>query len=135
MLKHQGFTIIELILVIAIISVLAVVVLTNVTNIRSKTKDAVIKENISLLKTVAIEYYIEHKNYGGFCNFPETEKIFDAIPSSKKYKYCHADSDQWAVCAQLNLPVDRSKAWCIDNTANVKQIDQTNCVSNITLCQ
>jgi len=36
--------------------------------------------------------------------------------------------------AQLNIPEDRSKAWCVDSTGTKKQINQSDCHENITFC-
>lgn len=133
--KSKGFTLIELLVVIAIINIMASIVFINVNIAKNKAKDITIKADIDQLTIVGQMYYEEHnENYGGFCNDSRTETVYNAIPSPKKYKYCHHDSDEWAVCAQLNIPEDRSKAWCIDSTGAKEQIDQVNCVENITSC-
>ena len=133
-LKFEGFTLIELLVVIAIIGILSLIVFTNINTVRNRAKDAGIIANMNSLKLVGEIYLEEHGNYGAFCNDSRVETIFDAISSPKKYKYCHHDSDQWAVCAQLNIPEDRSKAWCLDSTGTKKQINQSDCVASITFC-
>lgn len=135
MIEKEGFTLIELLVVIVIIGILASIVLTNVNGARIKAKDVAIKRSMNVFNYLAEIYYDSHnENYAGFCNDSETERIFDAIYSPKKYKYCHHDSNQWAVCAQLNFPPDLSKAWCTDSIGNTKQINQSDCVANITFC-
>lgn len=131
-----GFTIVELIVVIAIIAVLASVVLINTSSVGNKARDAAIKEDMNSFFQLALEYYEKHKNYGGFCEDDATQALFDSIPAygEKKEKYCQHDSDDWFVCAQLNFPEDRSKAWCIDKSGIRKQIDSDDCRQGVTTC-
>lgn len=139
--KIKGFTLIELLVVIAIIGILAAIVFINVASIRGRAKDAAVKMGIDQLSYLAQVYYDERNgNYGGFCNDDRVETVYDAIPGAdcdknpKKCKVCHHDSDEWTVCVQLNVPEDKSKAWCLDSTGNKKQIDQADCEADITFC-
>lgn len=134
--KDKAFTIIELLVVIAIISVLATIIVVNVNSIRSKARDATIRGDMDSFSQLAIDYYQQHGNYGGFCQDDATENLFDAIPAynEKKEKYCQHDSDDWFVCAQLNFPEDRSKAWCIDKSGVRKQINSDDCKQGVKTC-
>jgi len=134
--KKKGFTIIELLVVIAIISVLAGIVIVNIGSLRNKARDATIKEDMTSFFKLASDYYEEHGNFGGFCEDDTTEFLFDSIPAfdEKKEKYCQHDSDDWMVCAQLNFPEDRSKAWCIDRSGIRKEIATDDCKQGIKTC-
>lgn len=134
--KDKAFTIIELIVVIAIISVLTSIVLVNVNSIRNKARDATIKEDMTSFFKLATDYLEQHGSYGGFCEDEKTRELFDSIPAydAKKEKYCQHDSDDWFVCAQLNFPEDRSKAWCIDKSGTKKQIESEDCKQGIKTC-
>jgi len=136
MKKRNGFTIIELIVSIAIIAVLSSIVFVNVNSMRNKARDATIRENMNSFFKLALDYQQAHGNYGGFCSDPATEALFDSVPAydAKKEKYCQHDSDDWMVCAQLNYPEDRSKAWCIDRSGNRKQIDSVDCKQGLKEC-
>jgi len=131
-----GFTIIELIVVISIIAVLASIVLINTSSVGNKARDAAIKEDMNSFSQLALGYYESHGNYGGFCEDAATERLFNSIPAydEKKEKYCQHDSDDWMVCAQLNFPEDRSKAWCIDKSGIRKQIDSADCQQGLKTC-
>ncbi|TSC95171.1 MAG: Uncharacterized protein CEN87_183 [Parcubacteria group bacterium Licking1014_1] len=134
--KAKGFTIIELTVAVIIVAILAVVLSVNVVQYINKAKNAAIKGIMNQLSSTALIYYQKHQyNYGGFCGDSETKKIFDAIsvPDMKKDKYCHHDDNDWAVCARLNFP-NSSSAWCVDSEGIRKQINKTDCVSNIVSC-
>jgi general secretion pathway protein G len=134
--KHSGFTIIELVVVIAIIGVLSSIVIVKTSSIKNKARDAAIKEDMNSFSRLALDYFEDHGNYGGFCESLDAETLFDAIPAydEKKEKICQHDSDDWLVCAQLNFPEDRSKAWCIDKSGIRKQIDSADCQQGMTTC-
>ena len=136
-LNRKAFTIIELIVVVGIISVLASIVVFNVSSIRNRARDATIKENMSSFFKLASDYWELHGNYGGFCEYSEARKLFDSIPAfnDKKEKYCQHDSDEWMVCAQLNFPDDRSRAWCIDATGIRREISADDCKQGNKDCQ
>ena len=132
---NKGFTLVELLVVIAIIGILASIVFVTVSKAKLKTKDVAIRQSMKLFNILAQDYYEKHnENYAGFCNDSATEKIFGSLSSPKKFKYCHHDDNTWAICAQLNIPEDLSKAWCVDSTGNIKEINQIDCVSSITFC-
>jgi len=135
-MKKNGFTIIELIIVISIIGVLASIVLMNTSSLSNKARDAAIKQDMSSFLSLALEYYQKHGNYGGFCEDTASKILFNFIPAynDKKEKYCQHDSDDWMVCAQLNFPEDRSKAWCIDKSGSTKQIDSADCQQGVKAC-
>jgi len=134
MKKTKGFTLIELLVVVGLISLLTSIVLINLINSRNKARDIAIIIHMNQLAVIAEEWHGEHGNYAAFCNYSKTKIIFDAVSSVKKYIFCHADSDQWVACAQLNTFNVRDKAWCIDNSLIRKQIDQTDCKENIKFC-
>jgi len=133
---RNGFTIIELVVVIAIIGIISSIVLINVNSIKNKARDSAIKEDMNSFAQLALAYYEKHGNYGGFCEDTATEILFNAIPAydEKKEKYCQHDSDDWLICAQLNFPEDRSKAWCIDKSGFKKQIDSADCAQGLKTC-
>ena len=86
--KSKAFTIIELIVVIAIISILAAIVLINVNSIINKAKDAAIKEDMASFFRLALDYYEQHGNYGGFCaeeNTPVVD-LFNTLPAYDNVK-------------------------------------------------
>lgn len=136
MKDNKAFTIIELLVVIAVVAVLASIVLVNVSSIKSKARDATIKADMTSFFKLALDYYEQHGNYGGFCEDQATGDLFDSIPAynGKKEKYCQHDSDDWFVCAQLNFPEDRSKAWCIDKSGVKKQINSDECQQGVKEC-
>lgn len=120
-----GFTIIELLVVIAVISVLAAIVLFYSSRFKLKAMDAVIKSDMTNFFKLAQDYYQAHnENYAAFCNEQSTEDLFNKIPAynAKKDKYCMDNSTYWYVCAQLNYPEDRSRAWCMDWTGRIQEI-------------
>ena len=129
--KEKGFTIIELIVVIAIIAVLAGIVLVNVNSFKYKANDSVIKADMNVFFNLALDYLLAHGNYGGFCSSSnlEVQKLFDALPAydNVKAKQCSADNNDWVVCSKLNIPEDRSTAWCIDKTGVKKEITAAQC--------
>ena len=63
-IKNKGFTLIELLVVIAIIGLLASVVIASLNTARGKAADAVIKENLSGIRSQAEIYYDSNSNYG-----------------------------------------------------------------------
>jgi len=133
---NKGFTIIELIVVVSIIGVLATIVLTNASSYKGKAKDVVIKEDMNNFFHLAQEYFDSHGNYGGFCNDNSTQVLFDAIPAyeGKKVKICQHDANKLMVCAKLNFPEDRSKAWCVDASGTKKEISAGDCEQGNDTC-
>lgn len=134
--KDKAFTLVELMVIFAAISILATIVLVHINLARNKARDIAIKGDMSSFLGLAFDYRQQHGNYGGFCNDLATESLFDSIPAynAKKEKYCQHDSDDWMVCAQLNYPEDRSKAWCVDKSGFSKQIDSSECKQGLKTC-
>jgi len=129
--KKLGFTIIELIVVIAIIAVLAGIVLVNVSSFSYKARDSAIKADMNVFFNLALDYVVSHGNYGGFCSSgnTEVEKLFNTLPAydNVKAKQCSADNNDWVICSKLNIPEDRSTAWCIDKSGVKKEITSAQC--------
>jgi prepilin-type N-terminal cleavage/methylation domain-containing protein len=126
----KSFTIIELIVVIAVISVLSTIVLIKINSIRSKSKDAAIKQDMESFFVLSLEYFQQHEDdYGGFCNYDPVIRLFENLPAydNVKTKQCSADSDDWVICSKLNFPEDRSSAWCIDNSGVKYEITAEQC--------
>lgn len=128
-MRNKAFTIIELLVIVAVIGVLAAIVIVNITSLKSRAKDAAVRENMSSFFKLASDYLETHGNYGGFCNYQPTIDLFDIVPAyeGKKTKFCQHDSDDWIICAVLNYPEDRTTAWCIDRSGIRKQINAVDC--------
>ena len=129
----KGFTIIELIVVIAVMTLLAGIISANVANFVNKSKDVVIKENMSGLVTNSLAYYASHNNkYNDFCRDPMTETVFYFIDLYSENVHCNANNNGWAFCARLHIGDE--KAWCTDYSGLKKQIDNGECKDSIHAC-
>lgn len=143
--KSRGFTIIELLSVIAVVTVLAGIVFLNVTKFMNKSKDAALKQDLNSLTVKGPIFFESHGNYGSFCN-AEADKIINniKIPSgmvvgcdTKENTWkacCHHEDTGWCACARLYLPVDGSKAWCIDSLGVKKEINTSKCKNGMASC-
>ncbi|MDO8610127.1 MAG: hypothetical protein Q7R95_06240 [bacterium] len=121
----------------------------NVQSVKNKARDVLIKETMgNPLATLSIDYYVDHTNYGGFCNDDEVDAVLGQIysqdtqcninpngnPSTIQiFKLCcHHNANIWVACAQLYSTSD--KAWCADSTGARKEIDISVCRNSMTSC-
>lgn len=146
MKKVRGFTLIELMVVIAIITILVSIAIVSLGSARNKSRDISIKTIMaSPLYVLSEEYYDSHnQNYGAFCNDSQTRDFLSKIISQDTQcninqnttqvskLCCHHSANIWVVCAQLYS--SSSKAWCVDNAGNRKEIDINVCRNSMTSC-
>lgn len=134
-MENKAFTLIELLVVIAIVGVLSSIILFSVTQYINKGKDASTVGNLVVLVTTG-EVYYDHNSttpnsYEGFCDTATVVNSLAAISSPKKYCKVRADNNAWVACAQLT---DVTKAYCVDSRGVKKEIDNSYCSQNITVC-
>ena len=137
MKKNKGFTVIELIVVIAVIAVLSTLVFIKINSFRNKAKDSVLKQDMALIFNYALDFYQETGHYSNFCTQDERViRLFEILPAYEDSKAisCWSDSDDWAACAVLNYPEDRSTAWCIDNSGTLILIPAGDCKGSMHGC-
>jgi prepilin-type N-terminal cleavage/methylation domain-containing protein len=129
--KHQGFTLIEMLVVLSIIAILASVILINVVSYTGKGKDAAIKENMDSLLSNAAMHYDNAGDFSSFCSDARSYvPIANAInkAGSNLYANCGTSpSSAFAACA--NLLNEPGKYWCVDSKG-IKKTITGSCSSN-----
>ncbi len=133
--NSAGFTLVEMLVVIAIISLLASFVLYSATQYINKGRDATIKGNLAILITAGELWYDKNdSSYTGFCVSGAVTKALSEIPTADADKHCYVNSSNtaWGTCAKEF--VYNTKAYCVDNKGNQKEIDIANCTNTITNC-
>jgi len=152
--KSKGFTIIELIVVIAIIAVLAAIVLVNVTQYISKSRNAGIQSNLSVLQTNAASYFEANSGVfgSGFtadttgCGLnganasPGTTNISKSIytENSSAALNCwgSATTQAWCATAVTNaVGATAASTWCVDSTGYAGTLGSGKCVTAVFTCQ
>ncbi|MBI3631503.1 MAG: prepilin-type N-terminal cleavage/methylation domain-containing protein [Candidatus Staskawiczbacteria bacterium] len=138
---QKGFTLVELLVVLVIIIMLSSFILYNVMRYMNKGRDATVKGNLVILVTAGELWYDKNNsNYTGFCGLDGVggsdvvTKAFSQIPSAIGEKHCKVKDTgtAWAACAREF--VDSSKAYCVDNKGNQKDINKDDCAATITNC-
>ncbi len=131
---NRGFTLIELLVVIAIIGILSSVVLSQLNSARSKGSDAAVKSNLNNMRSPAEALYDAATGTNGFNAVCADSKISSmqaaAVSAGGNGGTCANATGYWVAWA--GLKIDLTKAWCVDNTGNSKQI--TKPVGAITVC-
>ncbi|MCX6723599.1 MAG: prepilin-type N-terminal cleavage/methylation domain-containing protein [Candidatus Staskawiczbacteria bacterium] len=129
MKRHEGFTIIELIVVIAIIAVLAAVVLVNVTKYINKGKNASIEGNLASLVTRGTKYFEDaNLGNGGYNNFcsdssgggPVSNALFAGNLGGTWTCRVSADNTKWCACSIIYDTGDGNNSFCVDSSGNKK---------------
>lgn len=129
--KNKGFTLIELLVVIAIIGILVSVVMASLNSARTKAADAVVKGDMSSIRTQASIWYEENGNVynntgvaTNTCNAEGTlfssQKITDFIsqitlqsdPTSTMSCYTTDVGDKWAMSITT---LKGGGTWCVDS--------------------
>jgi type IV pilus assembly protein PilA len=143
----QAFTLIELMVVITIIGILAVIVIPNLTSVRGKGQDGAMKEQISQLRNMSVQYADTNNGFstgnitptaaGGAtaatCNTASTlftdanvTKTIVAITSNAgsapncalgTASAASGVAQSWAIFSSLRSSA--STYWCADSTGNV----------------
>ncbi len=131
MIKKKGFTLIELLVVIAIIGILASIVLVSLTGARKKAKDAAIISDVSQIRTLAEEVYMDNSNaYTTMCSSAtsldtaalnasgygsqlETLQTDAITTQGGTVPGCQASGEDYCVYITLN---SAGKYYCIDST-------------------
>ena len=133
--QNKGFTLIELLVVIAIISLLSSVVLTSLNSARAKASDAVIKSQLSMMRTSSYIIYDQAGSFDTICNsnvFPglQFRNAFDKSTKENSASVClssgtigfmssggllanapkSATLDQWAASIRLK----NGNYFCVD---------------------
>ncbi len=131
--KQDGFTLIELLVVIAIIGILASVVFATVNKARAKADDAVVKTNLSNVRTQATLWY---EDFGGgsynttgiatsSCNSADTVFVDTKItefmtqinekkdPTATLSCFTTDIGDKWAMSISV---LKGGGSWCVDST-------------------
>ncbi len=134
--EQKGFTLVELLVVISIIAILASIVLYGSMQYISKGKDASVKGNLTVLITAGEVWYDKNaSSYAGFCGSAVVLRSLSQIPSASGDKYCNVKTPEgtsWAACARQFI--DSNKAYCVDSKGNQKDINNSDCNSQITNC-
>ena len=134
-LSLTGFTLVEILVVVAIIVILASVILYSVIQYVKKGQDATIKGNLAVLVPAGEVWYDKKGgSYAGFCGSDTVINALSRVPSAEGDKGCNETSEgtAWAICAKEF--VDDTKAYCVDNKGNQKEIDDSYCDNSITNC-
>ncbi|OGZ71400.1 MAG: hypothetical protein A2904_01895 [Candidatus Staskawiczbacteria bacterium RIFCSPLOWO2_01_FULL_33_9] len=135
-IRTKAFTLIELLVVIAIIAILSSVILYSATQYINKGKDANIKGNLAVLITAGEVWYDKNNSsYGGFCGSAVVVNTLSQIPGAGADKNCNVktpEATSWAACAREF--VDSQRAYCVDSKGNQKDINNSDCTSQITNC-
>ncbi|MBI1866462.1 MAG: prepilin-type N-terminal cleavage/methylation domain-containing protein [Candidatus Staskawiczbacteria bacterium] len=135
--ESGGFTLVEMLVVVAVIVILTSVVLYSSTQYIDKGKDATVKGNLVVLITAGEVWYDKNNSsYAGFCGSDVAMKALSQVPAADDLedKHCKVNdtATAWAACAREF--VDNTKAYCVDNKGNQKEINNTDCTSGITNC-
>ncbi len=133
--KSRGFTLVEMLVVLAIIAILASVVLYSATKYINKGRDATIKGNLAILVTAGEVWYDKNgSTYAGFCGSNDVTKALNETPTATTDEKCNVNSagTAWAVCAKEFE--NNIKAYCVDSKGNQKDINNSDCSSQITNC-
>lgn len=128
--KNQGFSLIELLIVITIIGLLSTIVLNSLSSSRSKAYDSKIKQQLNSFRTSAEIYFSNQEpnsygvtvgcNNGMFNDFNSsngTPGVFIALGNlppgvDDSDRECQSTGSSYAI--QVNLYSGNSR-WCIDN--------------------
>lgn len=143
---EKGFTLIELIVVIAIIAVLSGIVLFSVTQYINKGKDSSISGNLVVLIPAGEVFYNGSNSYQGFCGSNVVTNAIAQMPANSSASCydisanpagvcCSEKSpnyDAWAACAREFT--DKTKAYCVDSRGVKKEICNSSCKINTTVC-
>lgn len=152
----KGFTLLELLVVISIIGIMATVIMTAMSQSRSKSRDAVIKQDLAKVRTQAALYAdgfgggkygtvgwnsADCPPAGGSSMFrdaliqPLIAEIQARANGGGAEVECRAlplvDPTVWAVSARINVP-SAGAYWCADNTGASKQIGAGLALSDTT---
>jgi len=104
--RAGGFTLIELMIVMTLIVILASIGLTTYTNGVTRSKEAVLKENLFRLRDSIDQYYADKNNYPETLSSLVLEKYIRTVPVDPFTQ----STDTWQlVVAEVN-PEDLSKA-------------------------
>ena len=146
-IKNKGFTLIELIVVIAIIAVLSGIILFSVSQYINRGKDSNISGSLAILVPAGEIFYNNNGNsYNDGASFCDPEKnsvikniILQMPPNSSGScgtnvagVCCYAESQAWAACAREFA--NSNLAYCVDSRAMKKEICNSSCADNITIC-
>ena len=126
--KNKGFTLIELLVVIAIIGILASVVLASLNSARAKGADAAVKANLNNMRAQAEIVYDDNSpnSYDGVCTDGNITKALTAAEGAGgNGSGCTEATDNSSWSAWAGLKQDNTKAWCVDNTGQSKEITKS----------
>ena len=78
--RDEGFTLVELLIVMSIVVVLTAVALVQYTNSVTRAKEAVLKEDLFLMRKAIDEYYADKNKYPASLQALVEEKYIRAVP-------------------------------------------------------
>ena len=95
----------------------------------SRTRDYIIKSDLSELRMTAELYSMNHNNfYSGFCNSADAGRLKSEINKNGKIVVCNDSKYEWAACSPLYNTEEKN--FCVDSTGVAKVEPNMICTPN-----